>query len=349
MAMWILLHGRTDFAMTIIAEIPIIPYAGTTLLVLAGLLVAAVVLRRQLPAFQRLGPDLPMISRSMGGLQEWRDATRLGGLAVERGIAAVAIGSAGGVFLLFADSWVIPAWVLVFLVLGAMAAVGFTSWFTFQALHFGRKALVSRQRFLGKRMVHEALNELVTEKYMIIEDMTLDGLPLDHVVIGPSGVFLLETQTVMQNRSRFESGDAFQASFDGRSMMFRRRRINAPLDSVRKKCGKLTEWVFEKVGEEIEIKPILVVPGWRIERFGQGMVRVANQVELPEVIRAAADEEVFRENLGVRIKTSLKELQTDSAQVEPEVEVEEGKEEGITSKRWWPLKSRSRKRASVRA
>ena len=99
--------------MTIIAEIPIIPYAGTTLLVLAGVLVAAVVLRRQLPAFRRLGPDLPLISRSMGGLQEWRDATRLGGLAVERGIAAVAIGSAAGVFLLFANNWVMSTWVIV--------------------------------------------------------------------------------------------------------------------------------------------------------------------------------------------------------------------------------------------
>jgi hypothetical protein len=333
--------------MMIIAEIPIIPYAGTTLLVLAGVLVAAVVLRRQLPAFQRLGPDLPMISRSMGGLQEWRDASRLGGLAVERGIAAVAIGSSVGVFLLFADKWVIPTWVLVFLILGAMAAVGFTSWFTFQALHFGRKALLSRQRFLGKRMVHESLNELVSEKYMIIEDMTLDGQPLDHVVIGPSGVFLLETQTVMQNRSPFESGDVFQASFDGRSMLFRRRRINGPLDAVRKKSGKLAEWLFEKVGEEIEIKSILVVPGWRIERFGHGMVRVANQLELADVVRAAADDEVFRENLGVRIKTSLKELQTDPIQAQ--VETESDEDEDAAPKRWWPLKPRSRRRVSKKA
>jgi len=335
--------------MTIIAEIPIIPYAGMTLLVLAGVLVAAVVLRRQLPAFRRLGPDLPLISRSMGGLQEWRDATRLGGLAVERGIAAVAIGSAAGVFLLFANNWVMPTWVLVFLILGAMAAVGFTAWFTFQALHFGRKALLSRQRFLGKRMVHEALNEMTVEKYMIVEDMELDGLPLDHVVIGPSGVFLLETQTVMQHRSPFESGDAYQASYDGRSMVFRRRRINGSLDGVRKKGAKLAEWLFEKVGEEIEIKSVLVVPGWRIERFGQGMVRVANEVELSEVIRASAGDEVFRENLGVRIKTSLRELQTDPTQSEGEAETEEGEGEGTSSKRWWPLKSRLRRRTVEKA
>jgi hypothetical protein len=335
--------------MTIIAEIPIIPYAGTTLLILAGVLVAAVVLRRQLPAFRRLGPDLPLISRSMGGLQEWRDATRQGGLAVERGLAAVAIGSAAGVFLLFASNWVMPAWVLVFLILGAMAAVGFTAWFTFQALHFGRKALMSRQRFLGKRMVHEALNEMVAEKYMIVEDMKLDDLALDHVVIGPSGVFLLETQTVMQHRSPFESGDAFKATYDGRNMVFRRRRMNGSLDGVRKKSTKLAEWLFEKVGEEIEIKSILVVPGWRVERFGQGMVRVANEVELSEVIRASAGDEDFRENLGVRIKTSLKELQMDPAEFVGEADVEEGEGGDTSSKRWWSLNPRLRKRIAKKA
>ncbi len=79
--------------MTLIAEFAIIPYAGTSLLVLAGILVASVVLRRQLPVFKRLGPDLPLISSSMGGLKEWRDATRFGALAVERGIVAVAMGA----------------------------------------------------------------------------------------------------------------------------------------------------------------------------------------------------------------------------------------------------------------
>jgi len=335
--------------MTTFAQIPIIPYAGTTLLVLAGVLVAAVVLRRQLPIFQRLGPDLPLISRSMGGLQEWRDAARLGGLAVERGVAAVAIGSATGVFLLFASNWVMPTWAFVLLILGAMTAVGFTGWFTFQALHFGRKGLFNRQRFLGKRMVHEALNELIVDKYRIVADMNLDGLPLDHVVIGPGGVFLLETQPVMQHRSRFETDDAYQATYDGRSMVFRRRRINGSLDGVRKKGSKLAEWLFEKVGEEIEVKPILVVPGWRIERFGQGMVRVANQDELPEVIRAAAADETFRENLGVRIATSLKELQVDPTQTGPEMDPveEEGEETGTG--RWWSLKPRSRRRSGTKA
>ena len=72
---------------------------------------------------------------------------------------------------------------------------------TFQSLHYGWKAILTRQRFLGKRMVNEVLNDLVVEKYMVVEDMNLYGLPLDHVVIGPAGVFLLEIQTAMQRRS----------------------------------------------------------------------------------------------------------------------------------------------------
>lgn len=322
--------------MTVIAEFAIIPYAGTSLLVLAGILVASVVLRRQLPVFKRLGPDLPLISSSMGGLKEWREATRLGSLALERGIVAVGVGAAAGVFLLNANKWTMPTWVFVFLCIGAIAVLGLTAWFTIQALLFGRRALSSRQRFLGKRMVHVALQELVADQHVVVPDLMLDGEPLDHMVIGPSGVFLLEIQTVMQNRSPFESGDAFKATFDGRSMIFRHRRQNSPLDAVRRKSTRMAEWLFDKVGEEVSVKPILVVPGWRLERCGQGMVRVANHLDINEVIRAAADEEPFRENLAVRIESKLKELQAD-----PDVQVVESQpeeEEGLPPKKWWSMR-----------
>lgn len=332
--------------MTVIAEFAIIPYAGTSLLVLAGILVVSVVLRRQLPVFKRLGPDLPLISSSMGGLKEWRDATRFGGLAVERGIVAVAMGAAAGVFLLHADGRVMPTWVFVFLCIGAIGVLGLTTWFTIQALLFGRRALASRQRFLGKRMVHVALQELVADQHTVIPDLMLDGEPLDHMVIGPSGVFLLEIQTVMQNRSPFESGDAFKATFDGRSMVFRRRRQNAPLDEVRKKSTRMAEWLFEKVGEEVAVKPILVVPGWRVERCGQGMVRVANHLDINEVIRAAADDGTFRENLAVRIGSKLKELQADPDHQEAEPEPEE--DTGLPPRKWWSMRPKLlRRRAKV--
>lgn len=343
-------HDSTLHVMTSNSGFAFLPYSGLSLLALAVLLVAAVVLRRQLPIFQRLGPDLAIISRPMGGLQEWREATRFGGLAVERGILAVALGSAMGVFCLNAAAWSMPTWVYVLTCMAAVALVGLTGFFAGQALHFGRRALASRQRFLGKRMVHDALNGLVAAKYIAVHDLSLDGLGLDHVVIGPSGVFLLETQTVMQHRSRFETGDSYQATYDGRSMVFRRRRLNGPLDAVRKKSIRLAEWLFDKVGEKIVVKPVLVVPGWRVERFGQGLVRVANQVELPEVLEAAADEELFRENLAVRIESGLKEIQVNLDQPDLEPELDEVAEDGepARSKRWWSLRPRLKKRAKTK-
>ena len=332
--------------MTFIAAIDILPTSGLSLLALSGTVILAVFLRRQLPAFQRLGPDLPAITRSMGGLQEWRDATRFGGLAVERGVLAVAMGSVFGVLLLNAAGWPMPFWVNVLVCLAALGVLGLTAWFTVQALLFGRRALASRQRFLGKRMVHDALQELVAAKYVAVHDLNLGGQALDHVVIGPSGVFLLETQTVMQNRGRYESSDAYQATYDGRSIVFRRRRLNGPLDAVRKKSIRLAEWLFDKMGEKIVVKPVLVVPGWRVERFGQGLVRVANQLDLAEVMRAAADDEPLRENLALRIESGLREIQINLMQPDRAMEPEDesGESDSNRPKRWWSLTPRLRRR-----
>jgi hypothetical protein len=79
------------------------------------------------------------------------------------------------------------------------------------------------------------------------------------------------------------------------------------------------------------------------------MVRVANQLELPEVIWVAADGEEFCENLGVQIKSSLKELQQDPAQAEAEVDNVDEENECVGLKRWWPLKSKLRRDAGANA
>jgi hypothetical protein len=58
----------------------------------------------------------------------------------------------------------------------------------------------------GQLRITEALDELRSFGYRVFHDLTHDGYHLDHVIVGPTGVFAIET--------KFRSGDAEIASQD---------------------------------------------------------------------------------------------------------------------------------------
>src|SRR5207244_12405388 len=47
----------------------------------------------------------------------------------------------------------------------------------------------------GERRVSEVLRTLRDKDYVTFDDLLLEGVNIDHVVVGPGGVFAIETKT----------------------------------------------------------------------------------------------------------------------------------------------------------
>jgi hypothetical protein len=114
--------------------------------------------------------------------------------------------------------------------------------------------------FDGRRRVAEELNRLPAEGFEVYHDVPFDAFHIDHVLVGPPGVFAIETRTHLV---RQRPAAPPEVQFDG-------FRVNLPsesygLEETVSRARVLAQWLVEVLGQEIEVTPILTLPGWYVE------------------------------------------------------------------------------------
>jgi hypothetical protein len=113
----------------------------------------------------------------------------------------------------------------------------------------------------GERAVGQFLDRLRAEGYEIFHDIPADGFNVDHVLVGPAGVFSIETKTWRKPRR----GDA-RISFDGQSLLIAGAQPERdPVAQARAQAAWLTRQVEAGTGHHHPVHPVVLFPGWYIE------------------------------------------------------------------------------------
>ena len=110
----------------------------------------------------------------------------------------------------------------------------------------------------GEKAVAEKLDELRAHGYHVIHDIPGDSFNVDHVVVGPTGVFVIETKT----RSKVQGPDA-RVDYDGKVIRvagFEQDRD--PIKHVRALSDFVRTLIKNKLGLDIVVQPVVVFPGW---------------------------------------------------------------------------------------
>ena len=113
----------------------------------------------------------------------------------------------------------------------------------------------------GERVVGECLDELREKGYKVFHDLVGGDFNVDHVIIGPSGVFTIETKTIskpVKRDARITYTDG-QLKADGR--VFERN----PISQVRAGAQWIKKILKESTGKEFHVHPVVLFPGWFIE------------------------------------------------------------------------------------
>lgn len=144
-----------------------------------------------------------------------------------------------------------------------------------------------RLGLLGERVVAEYLQPLTAKEFHVFHDMPAQGankaFNLDHVVVGPSGLFVIETKARRKPNTAAQNGD-HKVAFDGSILHW---PMGIDMDSPQQAWNNaqwLHEWVKQKLGIELKVIPILVLPGWWVDRKDSGVVLVVNEKELEKTI-----------------------------------------------------------------
>lgn len=124
----------------------------------------------------------------------------------------------------------------------------------------------------GELAAAEELNRLMRDGYHVFHDVPADGFNIDHVVVGPSGVFAVETKTRTKRRREREKDHIVR--YNGKELLFAGRSEVEPLNQAKRQAVWLSKWLRGNLGEAVEVIPAVTIPGWYVELTARGDVVV---------------------------------------------------------------------------
>lgn len=166
--------------------------------------------------------------------------------------------------------------------------------FTFSMLLCIRGLAIRLQRreneylgFFGERYVAEWLEPLKSQGWFIFHDIQCDGATgkfnLDHVAVGPGGIWIVETKTRRKGRARFGFKD-YEVTFDGAKLIW---PWWDDADSIRQTANNATwlqKWFETMIGKKFNVSAVVAIPGYKVIERKIMPIRVAKPKDLSLVL-----------------------------------------------------------------
>ena len=161
------------------------------------------------------------------------------------------------------------------------AAMGLVGWigFTRELLRVAALLRGYRLGYTGERVVGEELNQLLASGFRVFHDIPFDGFNVDHVIVGPPGVYAVETKTRRKPRD-IKGKDRATVTFDGTTLWFPKGTDSKPVEQARRNARTLAEWLSRATGEAVKVNAILTYPGWWVDRKAVSDVNVLNPTDI---------------------------------------------------------------------
>jgi hypothetical protein len=138
---------------------------------------------------------------------------------------------------------------------------------------------------LGEKIVAEAIEPLVHEGCRIFHDVPAGSFNVDHVIVGPTGVFAIETKTRRAGRG-LPDRQPDEITFDGHELRYPWGEDTFGLDQARSRAAWLETWLRDVAGEPRMPVPVLTFPGWNVATTAAGAdVEVVAPSAIPGLVR----------------------------------------------------------------
>ena len=135
--------------------------------------------------------------------------------------------------------------------------------------YYARKVLLARKTIAnlkqgrdGERTVGGYLAEFQREGFRIFNDIPGERGNIDHVIVSPHGVFVVETKTISKpvGRNAVVTFDGVHVLVDGRSM------DRDPVEQALAQRSFLRKRLNDALGRPFPVRAVVVFPGWWVER-----------------------------------------------------------------------------------
>jgi hypothetical protein len=191
------------------------------------------------------------------------------------------------VFVMWAAAllqWLFPAPREIFFGAMSVLLVGAAVWALPTMIRVIKRVKALKLGRDGERIVAEHLESVAHDGFWVLHDLPGEGFNIDHVLVGTQGVFTIETKTF----SKPALGDA-RVRFDGYSIRVDGVGMDRdPLVQARAQASWVKRALEDLTGERFPVRPVVVFPGWFVERSREAArseVWVLEPKELPGWLR----------------------------------------------------------------
>lgn len=143
------------------------------------------------------------------------------------------------------------------------------------------------------------MNQLLRDGYDVYHDFPAEKFNIDHIIIGPAGVYAVETKA----RRKPATGDGqFDAKvvYDGRKLHFPDWVETKPLEQARRIAQWLSRWLSSAVGDSVNVQPVIALPGWYVERQSPNGFPVINPKNIRSILKSSRNK-ALDESMVTRI------------------------------------------------
>jgi len=153
-------------------------------------------------------------------------------------------------------------WLLTLVAFGTAALGAWRVYRAYQQLATGKLGLK------GEKYVGQYLQaNLLPRGYHVIHDICIDDFNVDHVVIGPGGVFAVEVKT----RSKPQRGDV-RVTFVGERLLVNGQAPDRdPIVQARAGAKRIEEILGRYSGRDVRVRPVVIFPNWFVEPRPSGL------------------------------------------------------------------------------
>lgn len=222
--------------------------------------------------------------------------------------ATILLPSVGVITLL--NSWVDPERIQWNFASGVACVliVGGVVWSAQKMIRVLRTVITSKRGLEGEMATAQLLTPLLAEGWQMFHDLPMKRGNIDHVLVGPTGVYAIETK-YRSKRQSIKGKEVALAEYDGNAIRFAGGTIeHLPVQQAQAVAGELSKWLHGKVGEAVSVAPVVALPGWFVKTTKKpvnGQAYVIN----PKVHYLFQKRPVHMQStLQVRVSAALKEL-----------------------------------------
>ena len=201
--------------------------------------------------------------------------------------------------------------ILVYVVVGFLF-VGFLIFKMVQLLNLRRS---TRLGYEGEIATGQELNRLMFHGYHVYHDFVADNFNIDHIVVGPAGVFAVETKARAKPTSNNRKDDA-KVIYDGRFIHFPTWKETKPLEQAKNQAVWLERWLSSATGEQTQVRPVLTLPGWFVRRTSSEGLPVINPKQFMSIAKPV-NGKLLDER---RIKRIVHQIDQHCRNIEPKLE-----------------------------